>query len=262
MTIWQAVLLAIVEGLTEFLPVSSTGHMIIVSHFLGISDDEFVKLFEVNIQFGAILSVLVLYYKRLFKNIDIYFKLLAAFIPTAILGFLLDDYIDQWLESVVVVAVSLLLGGIVLLFVDRWFKYNTAQSEDLSLTKAGFIGVFQAISMVPGVSRSAATIIGGQAQGLTKESAAEFSFLLAMPTMAAASGLKILKNKEMLLTATSDQWLILAIGNGVAFLVAILAIKAFIGILLRTGFRPFGYYRIVLGLALLSLVFSGVKLSL
>jgi undecaprenyl-diphosphatase len=261
-TIWQAILLAIVEGITEFLPVSSTGHMIIVSHFLGISNDEFVKLFEVNIQFGAILSVLVLYYKRLFKSIDIYFKLLAAFVPTAILGLLLDDYIDQMLESVLVVAVSLFVGGIVLLFADKWFKKNTSSIDDLSLPKSASIGLFQAISMIPGVSRSAATIIGGQAQGLTKEQAAEFSFLLAIPTMAAASGLKILKGKDMLLAATSDQWMILAVGNLVAFLVAILAIKAFIGILMRAGFKPFGYYRIVLGALLLVLILTGTQLSL
>ena len=262
MTIWQAILLAIVEGLTEFLPVSSTGHMIIVSHFMGISNDEFVKLFEVNIQFGAILSVLVLYRERLTKSFSIYLKLLAAFIPTAILGLLLDDYIDTLLESVQVVAVSLLLGGVLLLFVDSWFKRNVRQLEELSLPQAASIGLFQAISMIPGVSRAAATIIGGQTRGLTKEAAAEFSFLLAVPTMGAATALKMLKGKDMLLAATSDQWLVLAVGNIVAFIIAILAIKAFIGILMRAGFRPFGFYRIALGGILLVLLYSGVSLSL
>lgn len=262
MNLWQAILLAIVEGLTEFLPVSSTGHMIIVSHFLGISNDDFVKFFEVNIQFGAILSVLVLYRDRLLRSFSIYLKLMAAFVPTAVLGLLLDDYVDSLLESVQVVAASLCLGGVVLLFVDRWFKNNRHTLEELSLGKASAIGLFQSISMVPGVSRSAATIIGGQAQGLSKEQAAEFSFLLAVPTMAAASGLKLLKYKDQLLQASSDQWLLLAVGNMVAFAVAILAIKAFIGILMRAGFRPFGYYRIAVGALLLLLPLLGVQLSL
>jgi len=261
-TIWQAILLAIVEGLTEFLPVSSTGHMIIVSHYLGISQDEFVKLFEVNIQFGAILSVLVLYRKRLMQNYAIYVKLLLAFIPTAILGKLLNDYIDQLLESVEVVALMLFIGGIVLLFVDKWFKRNHRSLDDLSAQNSVVIGLFQSLAMVPGVSRSAATIIGGQTLGLTKAAAAEFSFLLAIPTMAAASAYKMYKGRDMLLAATGDQWTLLAVGNIVAFLVAILAIKAFIGILMKAGFRPFGYYRILLGGVLLALALSGVSFEL
>jgi len=236
--------------------------MVLASHFMGIADDEFVKFFEVNIQFGAILSVLVLYRKRLMAGTDVYLKLLAAFIPTAILGLLLDNYIDSWLESITVVATTLLLGGIFLLFVDKLFKASTGTIDGLTWPRAAGIGFFQSISMVPGVSRSAATIIGGQAQGLTKEAAAEFSFLLAMPTMAAASGLKLLKGKEMLLTATPDQWMILAFGNVVAFIVALLAIKGFIGILLKYGFKPFGYYRVAIGLVLLALIFSGNSLRI
>lgn len=262
MTLWQAILLAIVEGLTEFLPVSSTGHMIIVSHFLGISNDEFVKFFEVNIQFGAILSVLVLYKDRLLQSFSIYLKLMAAFIPTAVLGLFLGDYIDSLLENVTVVATTLLLGGILLLFVDKWFAKRRGTIEELTLPQSAGIGFFQSLAMIPGLSRSASTIVGGQTLGLSKAAAAEFSFLLAMPTMAAASGYKMLKGKEMLLNATSDQWMILAVGNLVAFIVAVLAIKVFIGILMKAGFRPFGYYRIILGLVLLGLVLTGTQLSI
>lgn len=271
MSIWQAIILAIVEGLTEFLPVSSTGHMIIVSALLGIENDDFTKLFEVNIQFGAILSVVVLYWKRFFQSIGIYFRLLAAFIPTAILGFLLDDYIDLLLESVQVVAASLFLGGIILIFVDKWFarlneplkghadRLKGKTLEELTLTDCAAIGLFQAISMVPGVSRSAATIIGGQVMGANRKDAAEFSFLLAVPTMFAASALKMIKGRDLLLQA---DFTLLLVGNVVAFIVAILAIKFFIGILTRYGFKAFGYYRIVVGLAILGLLAAGVELEI
>ena len=257
MSLWQAIILAIVEGLTEFLPISSTGHMIIVSHYLGIADDDFVKLYEVCIQFGAILSVPFLYKDRLLQSLDIYLKLAAAFIPTAILGFLLDDFIDDLLSKIEVVATSLFLGGIILIGIDRFLRNRSKTISQLSTGKASIIGFFQAISMVPGVSRSAATIIGGQVVGLTRQQAAEFSFLLAIPTMTAASGLKLLKNYDLLLTASSSDWLALAVGNLVAFGVAILAIKFFIGILTKYGFFAFGIYRIIVGAVLLYLISQG-----
>ena len=172
MSIWQAIILAIVEGITEFLPVSSTGHMIIASSFMGISHLEFTKMFTVNIQFGAILSVLVLYWKRFFQTTDFYFKLFVAFLPAAVIGFLLNDFIDAMLENVVVVAVSLLVGGIILIFIDRIANDNTRERE-ISYFDALKIGFFQCIAMIPGVSRSASTIIGGMLQGLSRKQAAE-----------------------------------------------------------------------------------------
>ncbi len=260
MNFWQAVVLAIVEGVTEFLPVSSTGHMIIASSFMGIGHDEFVKMFTVNIQFGAILSVVVLYWKRFIKDIDFnfYLKLLAAFIPAAVFGFLLNDWIDTLLENVYVVAVTLLLGGIVLVFIDKWI--NAPQGEKpMSFAQAFKIGFFQCIAMIPGISRSAATIIGGMMQGFSRKQAAEFSFFLAVPTMAAAGGYKLLKTYD---TIQAEDVKILLIGNLVAFVVAMLAIKFFIGYVTRYGFKVFGYYRIALGLLLLALLASGYKLEI
>lgn len=256
MSIWQAIILAIVEGITEFLPVSSTGHMIIASSFMGISHLEFTKMFTVNIQFGAILSVLVLYWKRFFQTTDFYFKLVVAFLPAAVIGFLLNDFIDALLENVVVVAVSLLVGGIILIFIDK--IANDTREKEITYWTALKIGFFQCIAMVPGVSRSASTIIGGMLQGLSRKQAAEFSFFLAVPTMAAAGGYKLLKTYD---TIKSEDIQTLLIGNLVAFVVAMLAIKFFISFLTKYGFKVFGYYRIILGLILLGLLASGYKLD-
>ncbi|WP_138476381.1 undecaprenyl-diphosphate phosphatase [Dyadobacter bucti] len=257
MSIWQAIILAIVEGITEFLPVSSTGHMIIASSFMGISHLEFTKMFTVNIQFGAILSVLVLYWKRFFQTTDFYFKLFVAFLPAAVIGFLLNDFIDALLENVVVVAISLLVGGIILIFIDRIANDSTKERE-ISYFDALKIGFFQCIAMIPGVSRSASTIIGGMLQGLSRKQAAEFSFFLAVPTMAAAGGYKLLKTYDTIQAADIK---VLLIGNLVAFVVAMLAIKFFISFLTKYGFKVFGYYRIILGLVLLGLLASGYKLD-
>jgi undecaprenyl-diphosphatase len=261
MSIIEAVVLAIVEGLTEILPVSSTGHMIIASSVMGIAGDDYVKMFTVAIQFGAILSVMVLYWKRFFQDINFYYKLFVAFLPAAVIGFLLGDYIDMLLENAVVVAVTLLLGGIVLLFTDKWFEKNEAEGRtEIDYKQSLSIGFFQVIAMVPGVSRSAATIIGGLAQKLTRKAAAEFSFFLAVPTMFAATAYKMLKyHKET--GFTSNDINVLIIGNVVAFIVAIIAIKAFIGFLTRYGFRIFGWYRIVAGAAILLLYAMGYQLQ-
>jgi undecaprenyl-diphosphatase len=258
MSIWQAIILSIIEGITEFLPVSSTGHMIIASSVMGISHLEFTKMFTVNIQFGAILSVVVLYWKRFFQTTDFYFKLFVAFLPAAVLGFLLNDLIDSLLENVVVVAISLLIGGIVLLFIDK-IANSTEDEKEISYFDALKIGFFQCIAMIPGVSRSASTIIGGMLQGLSRKQAAEFSFFLAVPTMAAAGGYKLLKTYD---TIQAEDIKVLLIGNLVAFVVAMLAIKFFISFVTKYGFKVFGYYRIILGLILLGLLASGYKLDI
>ena len=263
MNLLHAVILAIVEGLTEFLPVSSTGHMIIASSMMGIASHPFVKLFTVAIQFGAILSVVVLYWRRFFQNFDFYLKLAVAFLPAAVFGLLLKKQIDALLENIVVVAVSLILGGIVFLFIDDFFaKRNaapTADSESISWQKALKIGFFQVISMIPGVSRSAATIIGGLSQGLSRTTAAEFSFFLAVPTMFAATCKSLLDFvKEPANVFPENGFLLLAVGNVVAFVVAWLAIRSFIGFLNRHGFRVFGWYRIAVGLLILILYGCGM----
>jgi undecaprenyl-diphosphatase len=259
MTIVEAILLAVVEGLTEFLPISSTGHMIIASAMLGIDQSTFSRIFTVNIQFGAILSVVVLYWRRFFQSIDFYYKLFVAFLPAAIIGFFLGDFIDSLLENVLVVAIALLLGGVVLLFIDKVFISNRDDTQNISYPRALIIGIFQCLALMPGVSRSAATIIGGMTQGLTRKAAAEFSFFLAVPTMFAASGYKLLKDYEYIQAADLQT---LLIGNVVAFIVAMLAIRFFIGFLTRYGFRVFGYYRIVLGLVLLIMLAMGIKLEI
>ncbi len=262
MGIFEAVVLAIVEGLTEFLPVSSTGHMVLASSAMGIANSDFVKMFTVAIQFGAILSVVVLYWKRFFQSIDFYFKLGVAFIPAAIIGFLMNDYIDAMLENALVVAITLLLGGIVLLFIDKWFaKTETAGATDVEYKNALVIGLFQVIAMIPGVSRSAATIIGGLTQKLTRTAAAEFSFFLAVPTMFAATAYKMLKYHNQVGFNSSDVSILL-IGNVVAFIVAIIAIKAFIGFLTKYGFKLFGWYRIIVGAAILVLYAMGYELQI
>lgn len=262
MTLSEAVVLAIVEGLTEFLPVSSTGHMIIASSLMGIASDPFTKSFTIAIQFGAILSVVLLYWENFFQSFDFYFKLFIAFIPAAVLGFLLNDWIDILLERVEVVAVTLILGGIVFLFVDKYFEKNESSTSTVTNGSAFKIGLFQTIAMIPGVSRSAATIIGGLTQNLSRKTAAEFSFFLAVPTMFAATSYKLFKFYKDGNQFAQEEMMALAVGNVVAFLVAVVAIRYFIKFLTRHGFKIFGYYRIILGAIILILYLAGVELSL
>jgi undecaprenyl-diphosphatase len=253
MNILQSIILAIIEGVTEFLPVSSTGHLILGSTYFGIEKDEFTKLFTIVIQLGAILSVVVLYFKRFFQTIEFYFKLFVAFIPAVVLGLLFSKKIDALLENPVTVAVSLFLGGIVLLKVDDWF----GNSENVEVTYAkGFkIGLFQCLAMIPGISRSGASIVGGMSQSLSRTAAAEFSFFLAVPTMLGATVKKCYDFYKDGYVLTDDQINLLVIGNIVAFIVALLAIKSFIGFLTKHGFKIFGYYRIIVGVALLLIHF-------
>ena len=262
MTIFQAIIIAIVEGLTEFLPVSSTGHMIITTSIMGISADKFTKLFTIAIQFGTILSVLVLYWRKFLQSFSFYVKLIVAFIPAAIFGLLLSDWIDSLLENVIMVAVMLILGGIVFILIDKWLSRSEDKiDEDLSFVKVIKIGLFQCIAMIPGVSRSAATIIGGVTQGLSKRQAAEFSFFLAVPTMFAATCKKMLDYHKVGTPLNSTEWGLLGIGNLVGFIVAIIAIKSFINYITKNGFKVFGYYRIIVGATILILYFLGIELS-
>ena len=281
MNILETIIIAIVEGLTEFLPVSSTGHMIITQNILGVESTPFVKAFTFIIQFGAILSVVILYWKRFFKlnqtpapegagafkrflhKYDFYWKLFVAFIPAAVLGLLFNDAIDAMLESVVVVAVTLILGGIFMLFSDKIFNKGSEKTE-LTEKRAFCIGLFQCISMIPGVSRSTATIVGGMAQKLTRKAAAEFSFFLAVPTMLAATLFKMLKifteeNGAQILKENLDT---LIIGNIVAFIVAMLAIKFFINFVTKYGFKAFGWYRIIVGGVILIMLLTGHNLTI
>ncbi len=266
MTFFQAIIIAIVEGITEFLPVSSTGHMIITSSLMGIASDPFTKLFEIAIQLGAIMSVIVLYREKFFplNKWKFYGKLLVAVIPALILGALFSDYIDALLESPLTVAISLLLGGVVLLFIDKIFTRHTIDKEsEITYKKAFVIGIWQCLAMIPGVSRSAASIIGGMQQNLTRKLAAEFSFFLAVPTMAAATGYKLLKaytDTPEMLTDTNNL-LLLAVGNIVAFIVAMAAIKFLISYLQKHGFKLFGWYRIIAGIILLLLIWQGDYIS-
>jgi len=256
----QSIIIGIVEGLTEFLPISSTGHMIITEKLLNLSSTDFSKVFTVAIQLGAILAVVVLYWKKFvdFKNWKFYAKLIAAVIPALILGFLFSKKIDALLESSLTVAITMLAGGIILLFIDTVFKEHTiADEKDVSFPKAILIGVWQCLAMIPGVSRSAASIIGGMQQKLTRSAAAEFSFFLAVPTMLAATGYKLLKYYKEYGGFSSNEIKQLAIGNVVAFVVAMLAIKFFIGFLKKHGFKVWGYYRIVVGIVLLVLIYTG-----
>jgi undecaprenyl-diphosphatase len=263
MSIAEAILLAIIEGLTEFLPVSSTGHMIIGSSIMGIASQDFVKLFTICIQLGAIISVIVLYYKNFFQSKDFYYKLAIAFIPSAILGKLFSDYIDMLLETPLGVAISLLVGGILLLFVDKWFNKNIIHhTAEINRPTALKIGFFQCIAMIPGVSRSGATIVGGMSLGLSRKTAAEFSFFLAVPTMFAATAYKLYKFIKQSGLPTNNEIMILAIGNLVAFIVGLIAIKTFIGFLNNNGFKLFGWYRILVGSILLIMYFSGINLSI
>lgn len=263
MTVLQAVILAIIEGITEFLPVSSTGHIILGTAIMGIKSNDFIKLFTVAIQLGTILSVLVLYFKRFFKSFDFYFKLLAAFIPAAVFGLLFNKKIDQLLESPLGVAIALLLGGIILLFVDKWFKNADIDDTDqISYATAIKIGFFQCLSMIPGTSRSAATIVGGMSQKLTRKAAAEFSFFLAVPTMFGATAKKLYDFYKEGHIITNQEINLLLIGNVVGFVVAMIAIKSFIGYLSKHGFKAFGIYRIIVGAIILVLYFIGQPLQI
>lgn len=279
MSIIEAIILAIVEGLTEFLPVSSTGHMIIVQKLLGVESTDFVKLFTVGIQLGAIVSVVMLYWRRFLDPLThntpsagsslpvkmetkfrFYLKLLVAFLPSAFFGLVFKNYIDAMLESVLVVAISLVVGGVILLFIDKWFKESDELGDEgPSYVKSLKIGFFQVIAMIPGVSRSAATIIGGLTQSLSRKAAAEFSFFLAVPTMFAATAYELLKTYKVM---TASDWPVFLIGNAVAFIVAVLAIKGFISYLTKHGFKLFGYYRIVVGVVLIVLLAMGVDLNM
>ena len=263
MTYFEALIIAIIEGLTEFLPISSTGHMMIATAILGVKATPFVKLFTIAIQLGAILSVVVLYFKRFFKSVDFYIKLIVAFIPAAIFGVLLGDYIDAALENLMGVAVALFIGGIVLLFVDKWFANNIQNDEkDITYPKALKIGLFQCIAMWPGMSRSACTIIGGMTQGLTRKNAAEFSFFLAVPTMFAATAKKLLDFYKEGISLNGQEINILIFGNVIAFIVALLAIKSFIGFLNKYGFKGFGWYRIIVGGILIILFLLHVPIEI
>ena len=257
MNIVQSIIIAIVEGITEYLHISSTGHMIIAEKLLGIESSDFVKTYTVAIQLGAILSVVVLYWKKFldFSRWRFYVKLIIAVIPALVLGFLFSKKIDALLESPLTVAIALLLGGIILLFIDSLFKNPRIQKEEeITNSKAFIIGIWQCLAMIPGVSRSAASIIGGMQQKLTRSVAAEFSFFLAVPTMIAATGYKLLKEYKNIHT---EEIKLLAIGNLVAFIVAILAIRFFIGFLQKHGFKWFGIYRVVAGTVLLILILTG-----
>jgi undecaprenyl-diphosphatase len=261
LTTLQSIIIAIVEGLTEYLPISSTGHMIVTEKLLRVTETEFVKVFTVAIQLGAILAVVVLYWKKFFDftKWQFYVKLGFAVLPALLLGFLFSEKIDALLESATTVAVMLVAGGVLLLFIDDMFKHPTIDTEEkISLPKAVVIGVWQCVAMIPGVSRSAASIIGGMQQGLTRSVAAEFSFFLAVPTMLAATTYKLIKYYQDMGGFTANEYKQLAIGNVVAFIVAILAIKFFIGFLKKYGFRIWGIYRIVVGIILLLLIWQGV----
>ena len=262
MSYLEAFIIAVVEGLTEFLPISSTGHMMIASALLGVPATPFVKLFTVAIQLGAILSVVVLYFRRFFKSLGFYRKLVIAFVPCAIAGALLGDWIDAQLENVFGVSVALFLGGVVLLFIDRAFTV-VEKTDDHQVTDANalVIGLFQCLALFPGVSRSAATIIGGLSQRLSRQAAAEFSFFLAVPTMFAATAKKLYDFSKDEMVLGSRELALLGFGNLVAFIVAMLAIRFFISLLNRTGFKWFGVYRIIVGGLLLVLFMLGVDIA-
>jgi undecaprenyl-diphosphatase len=257
MNLLEAIVIAIVEGITEYLPISSTGHMIITSSLMGIHTDEFTKLYEVAIQLGAILAAVVVYWKKFFdfKNWRFYLKLIIAVIPALLIGKIFSEKIDLLLESPFTVAVSLLLGGIVLIFIDRFFQdYEVDNEAQITNRKAITIGLWQCLAMIPGVSRSGASIIGGMQQKLSRRLAAEFSFFLAVPTMCAATGYKILKGYKAF---DQDDVMLLVVGNAIAFIVALLAIKFFVAYLQKYGFKAFGWYRIIVGIILLVLLQAG-----
>ena len=285
MTTIETVILGIVEGLTEFLPVSSTGHMILAEALLKMEKSSVTNVFIVNIQFGAILSVIFLYWRRFFQTMDFYYKLAVAFIPAAVLGLLLNKVIDRLLSSVTTVAISLVVGGVVLVLIDKIFKKQIADAVleedtvlvkgvnefgvevvqekltpfDVSWSQAFIIGCFQTVAMIPGVSRSAVTIIGGLTQKFNIKKAAEFSFFLAVPTVTAAAAFKLLKD-FYIIKGTDISMLLL--GNVVSFVVGMIAIKFFIDLITRFGLKFFGYYRIIIGLAILIMLAMGHKLEI
>ncbi|HEU0226972.1 MAG TPA: undecaprenyl-diphosphate phosphatase [Arachidicoccus soli] len=260
----QAIILGIIEGLTEFLPVSSTGHLIIGSALLGVdSKDQFVQLFIVAIQLGTILSVVVLYFKHFFKTLNFYYKLVVAMIPAVVFGTLFMKQIDHFLGSIEIVATSLLVGGIVLLFVDKLFKNPKEDiADNIKYKNAFVVGIWQCLAMIPGVSRSAASIIGGMQQKLTRKAAAEFSFFLAVPTMFGATAKKLLDFYKQGYRVNTHELGLLAVGNLVGFVVAIFAIKSFITYLTKHGFKAFGIYRIIVGVIILAFIFSGHSLQM
>lgn len=243
MSWWEALLLAIVEGITEFLPVSSTGHLILLSAWLGRAEEAFVQDYEIIIQGGAIMAVLVHSYERLWQP-RLYLLVGAAFIPTAIIGFLAKDFVERLLDSPLIVAVNLILGGIILLFMDQWFSSSREKAESLPLARAAVIGMVQALSLLPGISRAAAALFGARWMGLSKRDAAEFSFLLAVPTLGAASAYKLYKSPVAL---SPDNLPILGMGLIVSFLVALLAMRFLLTLWREYGMLPFGIYRILLG---------------
>jgi len=260
MDIIQSIIIGIVEGITEFIPISSTGHMIIAEKLLGIPGNEFTEMFTVAIQLGAILAVVVLYWKKFFdfKNLYFYFKLIVGVIPALILGLIFSKKIDEMMKSTTVIALAILIGGIILIFIDQFFKYPRVQSEkEVSFKNSFAIGIWQCLAMIPGTSRSAASIIGGMQQKLTRSAAAEFSFFLAVPTMIAATGYKLFKHYQTNGGFTLPEIKLLLIGNIVAFVVALLAIKFFIEFLKKHGFRLWGIYRTILGIVLLILIYTG-----
>ena len=260
MTVTESIIIAIVEGITEFIPISSTGHMIITQKLMQMPEDAFTKVFTIAIQLGAILAVVVLYYKKFFNfsQWQFYAKLAIAVLPALFFGFLFSKKIDELLDSSLTVAISMLIGGIILVFIDKAFNNPVVRNEkEVSFTKAFIIGIWQCLAMVPGVSRSAASIIGGMQQKLTRSAAAEFSFFLAVPTMLAATVYKLYKHTKENGAFTSEEIKLLGIGNVVAFIVALLAIKFFITFLKKYGFRVWGIYRIIVGIALLVLIYLG-----
>ncbi|MBX9852215.1 MAG: undecaprenyl-diphosphate phosphatase [Cytophagaceae bacterium] len=262
MNLIEAIILAIVEGLTEFLPVSSTGHMILVAGLMSIQKDSFVKSFEIVVQFAAILSVLVVYYKRFLVSLEIYFKLFVAFLPFGTIAFFTKDYIKEFLFNPAFVSFALIAGGVVLILLDKWSEKKETQYEkveDISYKKSFLIGLTQCFALFPGVSRAAATIFGGLFAGFNRKQAAEYSFLLAVPTMFAATGAELLESGS---SFTKDEYIIMGVGGLVAFIFALLAIKTFISFVTRFGFVLFGYYRIVAGVIFLLVAwYTGMELS-
>ena len=263
----QAIIIAIVEGLTEYLPISSTAHMGFTAALMGMPESEFLKMFQVSIQFGAILYIVVLYWKKFFnfKNFDVnfYIKLACAVVPALVLGKLFDDKIEAVLGNQIAISGMLVFGGIILIFVDKWFKNPKIDDEkEITLKQAIIIGFWQCLAMMPGTSRSAASIIGGMTQGLSRKAAAEFSFFLAVPTMLAVTVYSVfvktwgentatpMKGYEMILQDQHHIMLFL-IGNVVAFVVALIAVKTFISVLTKYGFKFWGWYRIIIGIILL-----------
>jgi undecaprenyl-diphosphatase len=254
MSSWEAILLAIVEGLTEYLPVSSTGHLNMTRALLGM-DSQFSETYIITVQFGAILSVVALYPKQFFRiDFPFYAKLVTGFIPAAILGYLFDDYLEQLLGMPWVVPLALIGVGIFLVFVDRLFKDQDEAMQNVTYRQAFMAGLSQCVAMIPGVSRSAASILGGMAAGMNRTTAATFSFFLAVPTLSAAGLYKLYKNLDQI---KEQEINMLLLGNLVAFVVAYFAMKGFVQYLKKHGFRAFGIYRIAAGLAFLAWLYMG-----